>query len=117
MSHHPLISASTKSGGHEGGYRKYFIKPFMCDLIDAWLAGHAHHLEHRKDGACRAEYFISGAAGADLYPVVPDSGVEFAKSEHGFLELSLTKDRMLSEFFNESGELLDSSVKEPYQPR
>jgi tartrate-resistant acid phosphatase type 5 len=116
MSHHPLTSTSERGHGHQGGFREIFIKPFVCDKVDAWLAGHAHHMEHQIDPACRLELFLSGGAGADLYPVEENAkNVSYAESRHGFLELSLAKDKMVAEFYDISGALRHRSEKLPTQ--
>ncbi len=116
MSHHPLTSTSAKGHGHQGGFREFFIKPVVCNKADAWLAGHAHHMEHQVADDCRIELFLSGGAGADLYPV--DSGsknVKYAESRHGFLEISLAKDKMVAEYYDLEGALRHRSEKLPTQ--
>lgn len=116
MSHHPLITASSRGHGHSGGFREAFIKPVMCNRADAWLAGHAHHLEHRIEQGCRMEYFVSGGAGANLYPVEEEKPpVLYAESQHGFLELTLTPEMMTSEFYDTDGVLRHKSEKTPAQ--
>lgn len=118
MSHHPLISSSSRGHGHSGGFREWFIKPVMCSRADGWLAGHAHHMEHRADEDCRMEFFLSGGAGADLYPVTAAKGpVKFAESVHGFMELTLTQEIMTAAFYDAEGSLRHSSDKRPFQRR
>jgi len=116
MSHHPLTSTSEKGHGHRGGYRDFFITPVVCNKLDAWLAGHAHHMEHQTVDGCRIELFLSGGAGADLYPVGEiQKTTKYAESRHGFLELLITKEKMIAEFYDISGELRHSSEKTPAQ--
>ena len=116
MSHHPLTSTSEKGHGHQGGFREFFIKPVVCNRVDAWLAGHAHHMEHQMDPGCRLELFLSGGAGADLYPVEDTmKHAVYAESRHGFLELLVAKDKMVAEFYDLSGALRHRSEKLPAQ--
>jgi tartrate-resistant acid phosphatase type 5 len=116
MSHHPLASTSERGHGHQGGFRSFFIKPVVCNKADAWLAGHAHHMEHQIVDGCRIELFVSGGAGADLYPVEENTkSVKYAESRHGFLELQLTKEKMVTEFYDVAGDLRHRSEKLPTQ--
>jgi len=113
MSHHPLTSTSELGHGHTGGLRDIFILPVVCDKADAWLSGHAHHMEHQSVDRCRLELFLSGGAGADLYPVEENHKANYAESRHGFLELLVAKDKMVAEFYDLSGNLRYRTEKLP----
>ena len=63
IGHHPVIGSSSK---HPVGLQGKLLLPTLCKL-DAYLAGHSHHLEHIKPKDCKGEFFISGAGGASLY--------------------------------------------------
>jgi len=62
--------------------------------VDLYLCGHDHNRQViARDG--EPFYFISGAGGADLYPVKTGaSDLLFSKSTHGFLGLSIDKNTL-----------------------
>jgi acid phosphatase len=101
--HHPLESASESGYGHSGGFRGLFLKPLLCNHIDAYLAGHAHHMEHRAIEDCRMDLFISGGGGASLYDLDEKSVTNFARKQHGFLELVATKETLDFRFIDKHG--------------
>lgn len=113
LAHHPLKSSSVRGGGHSGDLRGLLLRPLFCNRVDAWLAGHSHHLEHLVLPECRMELFVSGGGGADLYSVEPgnDPEVRFAASAHGFLELEVTKDAFTSRFIGTDGQVLHESTR------
>lgn len=118
IAHHPIASSSTHGHGHVGGLREIFMKPVLCDRIDAWIAGHAHHLEHREPD-CRMQLFVSGGGGAELYPVKPyeqangvgTGEVRYAESRNGFLELELDGTRLKTQFIGTEGQVLHVSER------
>ena len=67
-------------------------------------AGHAHHLEHDTIDECKMDHFVSGAGGAGLYGILDNHSAEFALSEHGFIELSVSEDRMSAAFYTIAGD-------------
>ena len=103
--HHPLTSQTASGGGHKGvGVRGYLLKKLLCNRVDAYLAGHTHSLEFDHIDDCEMMHFISGAGGADIYPVRDDITAEFARAEYGFLELEFFPEKMNVRFFNLEGE-------------
>jgi predicted MPP superfamily phosphohydrolase len=112
LAHHPLASASVKGHSHSGGLFGFLMKPFVCGAADFWISGHAHHLEHRKEFDCDTELFVSGGGGADLYPVIKEQKeIKFVESQHGFLQMEITKDNIKSSFYDDEARLLYSSNK------
>ncbi|MBQ47370.1 MAG: hypothetical protein CMP10_07855 [Zetaproteobacteria bacterium] len=103
MGHHPVSSASSK---HKDNFQGKVLKRFLCDKADAYLAGHSHHLEFRKEEDCQADLFISGAGGASLYPPLEDPKSVFAAGEFGFLAIDVSRDTLEYKFFNYKDELL-----------
>ena len=100
MGHHPVLGSSSK---HSPGVQGALLKPMFCQF-DAYLAGHSHHLEHVKPEGCQGEFFISGAAGADLYPPKETiSESKFAKGVYGVLELTVDSSKIQYDFIDEHG--------------
>jgi acid phosphatase len=114
MGHHPLRSASLKQdgGGHRGGLRGYVLTPLLCDHADIYLAGHAHHMEHRRLDGCRMELVIAGGGGADLYGVSSDPESLFAQSINGFAELELTRAELTVRFLDVNAAILHEARKQ-----
>ena len=102
LGHHPLTSASSK---HPNTIQGELLKRFVCQY-DAYLAGHSHHLEHRRDENCAADLFIAGAGGAKIYPPVLDQNSIFTAGEFGFLSIDVSNSGIQYQFFNEKQQLL-----------
>lgn len=114
LGHHPLASASDHGFNHQGGLKgKLFIQLF-CQKVDVWLAGHAHHMEHRIPSGCRMEHYVLGGGGANLYGVVDgDPDVRFAKSSYGFAEFLVETSGVTTKFFDQDGKLMYETRKLP----
>lgn len=114
MGHHPVKSASVKysSGSFmvADSIRSKIMRSYFCGKADAYLAGHSHHLEHRREEGCDTDLFISGAGGADLYGVVPQPESRFAMSQHGFFILDVTQQALAWRAIGESGAVLYETV-------
>lgn len=111
--HHPLASSSDHGYGHSGSLRGLLLTPLLCQHVDFYLAGHAHHLEHRQIEGCRMELLISGAGGANLYGYEPgQEGVRFVASQYGFAELEVDAARLTSRFVGTDGKILHEAVKQ-----
>lgn len=112
MGHHPLASASDRGFNHTGGIKGKIFKALFCQKVDVWLAGHAHHMEHRIPEGCRLEHYVLGGGGANLYGVIAgDPDVKFAKSTYGFAEFVVEPQAVTTKFFNQDGELLYETRK------
>lgn len=112
LGHHPIFSQSLHGGGHKGGgMRGRKLKNILCDTVDTYLSGHAHHLEYTNIKGCRAAQIISGAGGAALYAVRPVHDSEFAESAYGFVELEFSQKTMTGRFIATSGEVLFEKIK------
>ncbi|MFW7379518.1 MAG: metallophosphoesterase [Oligoflexus sp.] len=97
IGHHPLSSASPK---HKTPMlQAKVLADYVCSA-NAYLAGHTHHLEHRKDDNCGAELFISGGGGADLHdPLVSRSSV-YAEAAHGYMLLEMDINQISYRFYD-----------------
>ncbi len=105
--HHPRYSA-----GLHGGLSA--LEPMISVLEGRAviaLSGHDHDLQRLRplDGITQ---LVSGAGGAELYPVNPDDPrlVFSDDTHHGALRLKLTPGRAVASFLSSKGALLDRSV-------
>jgi tartrate-resistant acid phosphatase type 5 len=109
MSHYPLSSASS---GSKANYRgedlsSAILRYISCNKADLWLAGHAHHLEHRKTASCNADMIISGTAGGNsdkYYEGQKES--KFISKESGFVSIKVDDKELNMRFFNSEAILL-----------
>jgi hypothetical protein len=100
MGHHPLQSASSAGGGHRGtSISSWIVKNLLCNRVDAYLAGHSHHLEYDPMEECNMDQYISGAGGGEIYPLQENHEAEFASARHGFLEIEVSGKLMKTRFF------------------
>jgi tartrate-resistant acid phosphatase type 5 len=100
--HHPPYS----SGYH--GSSDWMQKPFAAWGADALMAGHDHLYERLLvDGI---PYFTSGAGGGGLYDFndpLPESQFRY-NANYGAMLVTVGETEMLFEFYNRTGELIDS---------
>lgn len=87
LGHHHLTSASKK---YKNGFQGWALKPAIC-AADAYISGHAHHFEHRRDEKCGADLFVVGTGGADLSPTIEDPSSLHKESHYGFLMLTASR--------------------------
>lgn len=111
--HHPLASAAKRGHSHSGETRGIFMKPFVCQKVDIYLAGHSHHLEVRKPSECQGTWFIqSGGGGAELHKVIEgQKDVSFVASKHGYLEMLITPQTIDLTFFDPENNILYQDQK------
>jgi acid phosphatase len=99
LAHHFLDA----SGAHHpsAGFYGFFGKRYLCSHFDAFLAGHAHHLEHLRPRDC-GEHFVSGGGGGGLQGIHQprSSSSIFAENVNGFLEASVSPERVDWSFFS-----------------
>ncbi len=107
LGHHPLTSQSKGGGRHRGGgLGGLFVKSALCDHVDTFLAGHAHHLEHLDIDGCRTDQFISGAGGAALHSLQENPEHHFGASVYGFLEIEVEPETMAFRFISTDHSIL-----------
>jgi tartrate-resistant acid phosphatase type 5 len=110
LGHHPIRSASQKY--HRQDIRGRLLQSLLCNRATSYIAGHAHHMEHRQFPGCSLDEFVSGAGGADLTPVNsedPDS--YFGLSKHGFLTLEASPEELRYSFRDTALDLLYSYTR------
>ncbi|MDU0355401.1 metallophosphoesterase [Paraglaciecola aquimarina] len=102
IGHHPLYS-SGKRFGKTNGIQQVLEPIFEKYQVDAYFAGHEHDLQHNRPAGKTVEHFVSGA-GSELRPVAQRSFTQFAKSEAGFLTVSVNDNNILVQFVSATGE-------------
>jgi len=103
IAHHPLYTSGAHGNINEliqawsGLFEQYGV--------NAYFAGHDHHLEHLRPAGV-TNYFISGGGGARIRRVlqIPDS--LFVQSSHGFAHVILDQSCMQVRFINAVGDEL-----------
>lgn len=111
MGHHPAISSSIK---YPSTFQGRVLQELVCES-DAYMAGHAHHFEHRQLEGCRAQILVVGTGGADLSPTKNHSESKFKISKHGFMSLAASKDGLRYRFIDSKGHLLYDSEDKSLQ--
>jgi tartrate-resistant acid phosphatase type 5 len=112
IGHHPIQSTSAKGGGHKGGgARSVLLRRALCDTVDDYIAGHAHHLEYSHINDCTANQLISGGGGAALYEIETPNKAEFAESRYGYIELEYFKKKSIVRIFSDNGEVIFSKIR------
>jgi len=109
LGHHPMRTSSISGGRHQGGgLNGWWMERQLCGRVDAYFAGHAHHLEHRTDADCETDLFVSGAAGAGLQGVDPElsKSARYAGKFHGFMLLVATPERLQIDVIDATNQLL-----------
>lgn len=110
VGHHPFESLSGKY--KLPGLQSRILRRTLCGEDVTYIAGHSHHLEHRRSDACKLDIFISGGGGARLYPVRPlDTDGRFALSQHGFLRLKVSSEVSEFTFFDSEGQALYTTTR------
>lgn len=107
FAHHPLYT----SGAH--GNISELIRAwsglFQRYHVNAYFAGHDHHLEHIRTSGI-TQYFISGGGGARTRRVVKIADSVFVQSAHGFAHVLLDQNCMQVRFINDQGAELYRTV-------
>jgi hypothetical protein len=101
IGHHPIGSSSEKY--QKTSFQSRLLEALLCDKSVIYVAGHAHHMEHRQSKRCQLEQFISGAGGAELYPIRHnDPNSRFAEAVHGFLSLQVAPQSLHFRFLDDA---------------
>jgi tartrate-resistant acid phosphatase type 5 len=86
-----------------------WIKATNGSLLDAYFSGHEHNLQYIKPEGY-THYFVSGA-GSETTPVTlhPEGGI-FAKAENGFMNISVSENKMEINVISYTGQSLYSKI-------
>jgi tartrate-resistant acid phosphatase type 5 len=102
VGHHPVYSAGAHGDTEE--LKKVLPELFERQKVDAYFAGHDHHLEHYQL-AGKTHHFISGG-GSGIRGVSERKQRHFAESSLGFAHVVLDKKCMQLSFIDEQGKEL-----------
>jgi len=103
IGHHPAYSGG-KRKGKTSSIAKHYDPIFQKFNVQAYFAGHEHDLQVIKP-KWDTYYFVSGA-GSEIRPTGNLPETLFAESQHGFMVVSIGKNRMLVQLINEKGAVL-----------
>lgn len=103
IGHHPAYSGG-KRKERTASIAKHYDPIFQKFKVNAYFAGHEHDLQVIKP-KWNTYYFVSGA-GSEIRPTGNLPETVFAESQHGFMVVSLLKNKMLVQLINEKGEVL-----------
>ena len=103
IGHHPAYSGG-KRDGKTSSIARHYDPIFEQHQVDAYFAGHEHDLQDIKP-AGSTYHFVSGA-GSEIRPTGMLKESLFAASQHGYMIVSLTKEKMLVQLMNEKDEVL-----------
>lgn len=104
VGHHPLYTGGKRKD--DPAYVRSHVEPYFDEYkVDAYFCGHEHDLQHIKPEGHKTHHFVSGA-GAECRPTGEREGTQFAKSETGFMIVTLTSEEMLVQAVNWKGEVL-----------
>ncbi|WP_340678703.1 tartrate-resistant acid phosphatase type 5 family protein [Paraglaciecola sp.] len=104
IGHHPLYSSGKRYGKTDG--IRQVLEPILEKYkVDAYYAGHEHDLQHNQPQGTSVAHYVSGA-GSEVRPVEQRDFTVFAKSAAGFASVSVTKNALLTQFINASGQVI-----------
>src|SRR6218665_2981847 len=105
VGHHPLYSAGKRKG--KTGDMLTFKPLFNKYHLDAYFAGHEHHLEYDQTNNDSFHHFISGG-GSEARPVASAPYARAVFSAHGFIAVSVAETEMLAQFVDHTGKIIYS---------
>ena len=105
VGHHPLYSAGKRKG--KTGDMLTFKPLFNKYHLDAYFAGHEHHLEYDQTNNDSFHHFISGG-GSEARPVTSAPYARAVFSAHGFIAVSVAETEMLAQFVDHTGKIIYS---------
>jgi acid phosphatase len=106
VGHHPIYS-----GGLHGDQPELIARvlPLLHRYgVHVYIAGHDHDLQHlQSDGI---DFLCSGAGGAKLYPLKPNTRSKFAQEIFGFMTMALGPTSLRVNLIDDAGKLLYSTT-------
>jgi tartrate-resistant acid phosphatase type 5 len=108
--HHPLWTGGGRMKAPETAELKQLLRPiFEKYKVNAYICGHEHSLQHIKPPGF-THYFISGAGSETTSVVVHPDGGRFAKSENGFMDFTLSSNKLDVDVISFQGDTLYSTT-------
>ncbi|MFT3822994.1 MAG: tartrate-resistant acid phosphatase type 5 family protein [Chitinophagaceae bacterium] len=110
VGHHPLYTGGWRKDDEDTKKMRDFLEPLFSQYnVDLYLCGHEHHLEYTKPNG-KTHYIISGAASEARPAALNPEGGKFIAAEQGFATMSVAADKVLVQFINYQGKILNSST-------
>jgi tartrate-resistant acid phosphatase type 5 len=101
VGHHPLYTGGWRRDRPETQKLKELLEPiFEQYKVQAYIAGHEHHLEHTKPAKVYTHHFISGGGSEARVTQQHPNGGQFAAGTQGFAVFSLSADKLLVQFID-----------------
>ena len=107
--HHPPYSSGQHSGQGRDEIRPALEPALVRNKVNVAFAGH-EHLYERVAPQQGVRYFVSGGGGRRLYGVRRSEFDEVAVSEHHFMVMSVSGDKMFFESIAANGRMLDCGL-------
>lgn len=105
--HHPMYSGGKRVEATADV--RLHLEPLLTrNNVDVYFAGHEHDMQYIKPEG-KLHHFISGA-GSEVRPTGMLDTSKYSISEHGFMAVSMTKDKMLVQVINYKGNLLNKTI-------
>lgn len=105
--HHPMYSGGKRIEA-TSDVRSHLEPLLTRNNVDVYFAGHEHDMQYIKPKG-KLHHFISGA-GSEVRPTGMLDFSKYAISEHGFMAVSVTKDKMLVQVIDYKGNVLQKTV-------
>ena len=105
--HYPFYSSGEH--GDDEDMLRLFTPLFSAGLIDITVSGHDHDLELQgrdRNGDGITELFIVSGSASKSRNITPGPYSEYASSEYGFCELTLSPSETVAAFYDKFGDIL-----------
>ena len=104
VGHHPMYTGGKRK--NKKSYSKLHLEPYFDNYkVNAYFAGHEHHLQHIKPKGHLTHHIISGA-GSEVRHVEDIEGTNFADSKTGIMVISILNNEMLVQAVDYKGNVL-----------
>jgi len=107
--HHPLYSSGLHAAESRDVIRPALEAALVRNKVDVVFSGH-EHLYERIRPQKGVQYFVSGGGGRSLYDYYQSEFDEVGVSEHHFMIVEITGDRLFFEAITQGQKLLDCGI-------
>jgi tartrate-resistant acid phosphatase type 5 len=107
--HHPLFTNGAH--GDNGVLQVEWGPIFKKHILDLYVAGHDHDLQHLEIQGWKNTFILVGGGGASTRPMIKDQRGPFSHSMHGFAHLQFTPDMLTVRFVDKTGKGIDEFTR------